>query len=115
MHWLYFDSPTPSTIEKAGWCYDSTVRCNETIGYRAGNAQVFKHPNVDRLLELPLHVMDTALFYPSYVTSPTTRLAPAMLPLIGIVTRFGGVLTVNWHDRSLVPKGYGRTSCNSAP
>jgi hypothetical protein len=27
-----------------------------------------------------------------------------MLPLIENVTRFGGVLTINWHDRSLGPE-----------
>ena len=32
------------TLEKAGFSYDSTVGYNETIGYRAGTAQVFKHP-----------------------------------------------------------------------
>jgi hypothetical protein len=104
MHWLYFDSQAPSTLEKAGFSYDSTVGYNETIGYRAGTAQVFKHPNVDRLLELPLHIMDTALFYPSYMNLSDDEARAAMLPLIENVTRFGGVLTINWHDRSLGPE-----------
>ncbi len=43
MHWLYFDSQAPSTLEKAGFSYDSTVGYNEAIGYRAGTTQVFKH------------------------------------------------------------------------
>jgi hypothetical protein len=104
MHWLYFDSQAPLTLEKAGFSYDSTVGYNETIGYRAGTAQVFKHPNVDRLLELPLHIMDTALFYPSYMNLSDDGARAAMLPLIENVTRFGGVLTINWHDRSLGPE-----------
>jgi hypothetical protein len=104
MHWLYFDSQAPLTLEKAGFSYDSTVGYNETIGYRAGTAQVFKHPNVDRLLELPLHIMDTALFYPSYMNLSDDEARAAMLPLIENVTRFGGVLTINWHDRSLGPE-----------
>ena len=104
MHWLYFDSQAPSTLEKAGFSYDSTVGYNEAIGYRAGTAQVFKHPNVDRLLELPLHIMDTALFYPSYMNLSDDEARAAMLPLIENVTRFGGVLTINWHDRSLGPE-----------
>jgi hypothetical protein len=104
MHWLYFDSQAPLTLEKAGFSYDSTVGYNETIGYRAGTAQVFKHPNVDSLLELPLHIMDTALFYPSYMNLSDDRARDAMLPLIENVTRFGGVLTINWHDRSLGPE-----------
>jgi hypothetical protein len=104
MHWLYFDSQAPPTLEKAGYSYDSTTGYNETIGYRAGTAQVFKHPNVDRLLELPLHIMDTALFYPSYMNLSENEVRAAMLPLIENVTRFGGVLTINWHDRSLGPE-----------
>ena len=104
MHWLYFDSQAPSILEKAGFSYDSTVGYNEAIGYRAGTAQVFKHPNVDRLLELPLHIMDTALFYPSYMNLSDDEARAAMLPLIENVTKFGGVLTINWHDRSLGPE-----------
>jgi hypothetical protein len=104
MHWLYFDSQAPATLEKAGFSYDSTVGYNETIGYRAGTTQVFKHAEVDRLLELPLHIMDTALFYRSYMNLPNDQAGAAMLPLIENVTRFGGVLTINWHDRSLGPE-----------
>ena len=104
MHWLYFDSEAPSTLEKAGFSYDSTVGYNETIGYRAGTTQVFKHAGVDHLLELPLHIMDTALFYRSYMNFSNERARVAMLPLIENVTRFGGVLTINWHDRSLGPE-----------
>ena len=62
MHWLYFDSQAPLALEKAGFSYDSTLGYNETIGYRSGTTQVFKHPNTDHLMELPLHIMDTALF-----------------------------------------------------
>jgi hypothetical protein len=104
MHWLYFDSQAPSTLEKAGFSYDSTVGYNETIGYRAGTTQVFKHPNVDYLLELPLHIMDTALFYPSYMNLSDEKAGAAMLALIENAMRFGGVLTINWHDRSLGPE-----------
>jgi hypothetical protein len=104
MHWLYFDSRAPATLEKAGFSYDSTVGYNETIGYRAGTTQVFKHAEVDHLLELPLHIMDTALFYPSYMNLSEERARDAMLALIGNVKRFGGVLTINWHDRSLGPE-----------
>jgi hypothetical protein len=104
MHWLYFNSQASLMLEKAGFSYDSTAGYNETIGYRAGTAQVFKHPSVDHLLELPLHIMDTALFYPSYMNLSDEQAGAAMLPLIENATRFGGVLTVNWHDRSLGPE-----------
>ena len=103
-------------LEKAGFHYDSTVGYNETIGYRAGTAQVFKHPDVDHLLELPLHIMDTALFYPSYMNLSDEQAGAAMLPLIENAARFGGVLTINWHDRSLGPERlWGDVYVNSAP
>jgi hypothetical protein len=104
MHWLYFDSQAPPTIEKAGFSYDSTVGYNETIGYRAGTTQVFKHFGVNHLLELPLHIMDTALFYPSYMDLSNEEAGAAMLALIENAARFGGVLTINWHNRSLGPE-----------
>ncbi len=104
MHWLYFNSQAPLTLEKAGFSYDSTAGYNETIGYRAGTAQVFKHPDLDHLLELPLHIMDTALFYPSHMNLSDEQAHAAMLPLIENAARLGGVLTINWHDRSLGPE-----------
>ena len=104
IHWLYFDSQAPLTLEKAGFTYDSTLGYNATIGYRSGTTQVFKHPNTDNLMELPLHIMDTALFYPSYMNLSENQAAAAMRPLIENATKFGGVLTINWHDRSLGPE-----------
>jgi len=104
MHWLYFSAQTANLLEKAGFDYDSTIGYNETIGYRAGTSQVFRHPAVDHLLELPLHIMDTALFYPSYMNLSEQQASVATLPLIENAARFGGVLTINWHDRSLGPE-----------
>ncbi len=103
MHWLYFDENAPARLEKAGFSYDSTVGYNETVGYRAGTTQAFRPLNVERLIELPLHVMDTALFYPSYMNLPPKRAKVVLDEMIANVIRFGGVLTINWHDRSLAP------------
>ena len=104
MHWLYFDRQSPSRLEEAGFSYDSTVGYNQTVGYRAGTTQVYRPPGARLLLELPLHVMDTALFYPSYLDLSPRQAKAAVTPLIDDVARFGGVFTVNWHDRSLAPE-----------
>jgi len=48
--------------------------------------------------------MDTALFYPSYMNFSDQQAGAAMLPLIENAARFGGVVTINWHDRSLGPE-----------
>jgi hypothetical protein len=104
MHWLFFDKKAPANLDKAGFAYDSTVGYNETIGYRAGATQVFRPLEVEQMLELPLHVMDTALFYPSYLDLSPKQARAVVKPLIENAARFGGVLTVNWHGRSLAPE-----------
>jgi peptidoglycan/xylan/chitin deacetylase (PgdA/CDA1 family) len=104
MHWLYFDENSPARLEKAGFSYDSTVGYNETVGYRAGTTQAFRPLNADHLLELPMHVMDTALFYPAYMNLSPKEANVVLDQMIANVIRFGGVLTVNWHDRSLAPE-----------
>jgi hypothetical protein len=104
MHWLFFDEQSPAMLEKAGFSYDSTVGYNETIGYRAGTTQAFKPLGVERILELPMHIMDTALFYPAYLNLYPKEARIVVAPLIENAARFGGVLTVNWHDRSIAPE-----------
>ena len=104
MHWLYFDANAPEKLEAAGYVYDSTVGYNHTVGYRAGTSQVFKPLNTEHLLELPMHVMDTALFYPSYLNLSPKQAEGTVFPFIENAVHFGGVLTVNWHDRSLAPE-----------
>jgi len=104
MHWLYFDANAPARLEAAGFSYDSTVGYNHTVGYRAGTSQVFKPLATQNLLELPMHIMDTALFYPSYLNLSPRQADVTVLPLIENSVCFGGVLTVNWHDRSLAPE-----------
>lgn len=103
MHWLYFNEATPVLLEEAGFSYDSTVGYNDTVGYRAGTTQVFRPLDANQLLELPMHVMDTALFYPAHMNL-TPRPAKAILDrMIANVVRLGGALTINWHDRSVAP------------
>jgi peptidoglycan/xylan/chitin deacetylase (PgdA/CDA1 family) len=104
MHWLYFDAHAPEKLEAAGYVYDSTFGYNQTVGYRAGASQVFKPLTAKNLLELPMHVMDTALFYPSYLNLSPSQADEKVSPLIANAVQFGGVFTVNWHDRSLAPE-----------
>ena len=104
MHWLYYDGEAPVTLENAGFVYDSTVGYNETVGYRAGTAQVFKPLSATRLLELPLHIMDTALFYPSHLNLTFEQARHRVSALIKEMLKYGGVLTLNWHDRSIAPE-----------
>jgi hypothetical protein len=104
MHWLYFDNASPAVLEAAGYTYDSTIGYNETVGFRAGTLQGFRPAGAATLLELPLHIMDTALFYPCYLNLDETGARARILKLLDQAARFGGALTINWHDRSIAPE-----------
>ena len=104
MHWLLYDESSPKALDDAGFHYDSTVGYNRTIGYRSGTCQVYKPLGTERLKELPLHVMDTALLFPGYMNCRPEEAKLRIRALIANASRFGGVLTINWHDRSIAPE-----------
>jgi len=104
MHWLYRDARSPEALEDAGFAYDSTVGYNDTVGYRAGTGQVFRPLGASRLLELPMHVMDTALFYPAYLDLSEDDAWRRVTAILDNAGRDGGVVTLNWHDRSIAPE-----------
>ena len=104
MHWLFFDEKSPAVLERAGFSYDSTVGYNETVGYRAGTTQAYKPLAANHLLELPLHIMDTALFFPNYLNLSEEDARGMVWKLIDSAEEFGGALTINWHDRSIAPE-----------
>jgi hypothetical protein len=104
MHWLYSDEHSPAILENAGADYDSTVGYNDAVGYRAGTTQVYKPLEAVRLLELPLHIMDTALFFPARLQLSGSEANGLVDGIIDNAVRLGGVVTVNWHDRSVAPE-----------
>jgi len=104
MHWLFWDERAPEQLEKAGFHYDSTFGYNDTVGFRAGTMQAFKPITAGRLLELPLTVMDTALFYASYLNLTQEAAKQVVHRFVDEAERYGGALTINWHDRSLAPE-----------
>jgi len=104
MHWLYFGDDSYETLEKSGFAYDSTIGYNQTIGFRTGTTQVYKPLQAKRLLEIPLHIMDTALFYPSYMNLTFKDADSKVGHVVDTTARFGGVVTFNWHDRSIAPE-----------
>ena len=106
MHWLYFSGQSPAILEKAGFTYDSTSGYNGVVGYRAGTAQVFRLPGTERMLELPLHVMDTALFLSARMALTQAAAHELVDKMMTDVSTHGGVLTLNWHCRSLGPERF---------
>jgi len=103
MHWLYFSEETPKVLEQAGFIYDSTLGYNDAVGFRGGTAQVFRPLGLEHLLILPLHVQDTALFLPGRMNMTQNEGIGMIEKIIAEIRRIGGVLTVNWHMRSLGP------------
>ncbi len=104
MHWLYFNDQSPQILEDAGFLYDSSIGYNDAVGYRGGTAQVFRPIGLKRLLELPLHIQDTALFFPDRMSLTEEEAWILIYGLLDNTERYGGVLTINWHDRSLAPE-----------
>jgi hypothetical protein len=104
MHWLYFGSESPGVLEEAGFLYDSTWGYNDAVGFRAGTGQVFRPSGARRLLELPLIIQDTALFYKGRMGLDEDKALELCRAVIHKAGRFGGVLVVNWHHRSLAPE-----------
>jgi hypothetical protein len=48
--------------------------------------------------------MDTALFYPSHLGLSQQQANSLVRPMLDNAVRFGGTLTINWHDRSFAPE-----------
>jgi hypothetical protein len=106
MHWLLQDDKSFPVLEAAGYAYDSTAGYNETVGYRCGTTQVFRPLDAQTLLELPLHIQDGALFYPKRMNLTESQAQRTCEGFIERAQRFGGVLTLLWHDRSHGPERF---------
>ncbi len=103
MHWLLLEPDAYARLEDAGFSYDSTLGYNEAAGFRGGTGQVFRPLGARRLLELPMAVMDTALFGDRRMRLDEEAAWGLCMDLMESLTRFGGVFTVNWHQHTLGP------------
>lgn len=104
MHWLYRNGSTFRILDEAGYSYDSSFGYNDAVGFRAGTVQAFKPLDSQRLLELPLNIQDTALFYSDRMNLSEGQAAACCEVLMENSRRYGGALTLLWHDRSLAPE-----------
>jgi hypothetical protein len=104
MHWLYFDQGSFDVLDKAGFSYDSTFGYNGAIGFKAGTAKPFRPTTATTLIELPLIIQDTAMFYPDRMDLTEKTAMDKCRHVLRRLSEYGGVLTVNWHTRSLSPE-----------
>jgi hypothetical protein len=104
MHWLYFNASSFTTLDHAGFVYDASIGYNDAVGFRAGTTQVFRPLLAERLLELPLHIQDTALFFPGRMDCTEQEALDLCKRILDWTQGLGGVSTLSWHERSLVPE-----------
>jgi hypothetical protein len=104
MHWLYFSNESTALLEAAGFDYDSTCGYNDAIGFKAGTSQVFRPLGRSTLMELPLSIMDSAMFYPGRMEMIRKAALQMCRGIVDDARRFGGTVVINWHDRSLAPE-----------
>lgn len=104
MHWLYFSKDSPKRLEAAGFDFDSTCGYNEAVGYRAGTSQAFRPVGCATLMELPMSIMDSALFSSGRMGLSREEASRLCRQIVANARRFGGTLVINWHERSLSPE-----------
>src|SRR4029077_14386808 len=73
-------------------------------GFRAGTTQPFCPLGAECMLELPLNIQDSAMFYSDRMKLSETEALNACRELIHSMSLSGGALIVNWHTRSLSPE-----------
>ncbi|MBJ6109882.1 hypothetical protein JAO73_12740 [Hymenobacter sp. BT523] len=99
---------TPRLVEEAGVDFDSTLGFAEHFGFRHSYCHPF-YPfdfvtgEAHRFLEIPLNVMDATLHHPNYLQLPPEEVVPALRPMLEQVARFGGVVSVLWHNENFDP------------
>lgn len=106
VHWLCFREDTPRKLEKAGFTYDSTFGYNEAIGFRGGTSRPFRPLGSKKILEIPLNIQDNALMRLNGRPVPKEGAIASCRKIFESAEKFGGVVTVLWHLRSLAPERF---------
>lgn len=100
-HYLRFRVPdTWELLAKAGFKYDTTFGYNDMCGFRNGMCHPFNPFNLNSnqtvdILEIPLVIMDSALFS---AVKPPNETWEKTKQLIDTVEKYNGVLTLSWHN-----------------
>jgi peptidoglycan/xylan/chitin deacetylase (PgdA/CDA1 family) len=100
-HYLRFKTPeTWELLADAGFSYDSTFGYSDSVGFRNGMCHPFRPYNLNKnreinILEIPLTVMDVALFKTSRSFEEAWRCTK---DLIDTTARLNGVITLLWHN-----------------
>lgn len=114
-HYLKYDvHRTPSHHALAHLLCDSTHGFNQASGFRAEASFPYwcwdsVSDNAVPVLELPLHVMDSALFNDAGLAYDESTAEAHVLSMLDAVAEVGGCLVVNWHPNYIEVPRYWRT------
>ena len=107
-HFLRWDAGhTPKAQIEAGLKLDSTLGFNRGVGFRNGGCYPYQMPDpvtgeVTSLIQIPLQLMDVALFSEDGLGCRTPDEAIACcMEVMEEVQAVGGVLVLNWHPNSI--------------
>lgn len=114
-HYLRFKVPdTWQFLKDAGFKYDTTLGYWDCAGFRNGMCNPFKPFNLNSnkeidIIELPLNIMDGSIFS-SFINGNPIELGfknawELIKSLIDTVERYRGVITILWHNTSMLGNG----------
>jgi hypothetical protein len=105
-HYLRWENPsTWSNWDRAGLAYDSTLAYADQIGFRAGTCHEYRAFHLLerrplRLRERPFQVMDRTVS--DYMGLAPDAARDAILTLTAECRRYGGTLSLLWHNNALL-------------
>ncbi len=107
-HFLKFEFPTTWEVHnRSNLLYDTTIGFNDMIGFKIGFA--FPYFSIDHelnllpLLELPLIVMDAAIW--TWLKLTEESALDTILEIRNIIRKHNGLLTILWHQCTLKMRG----------
>ena len=107
-HYWRLDWRSPATTFEqqlnAGFAYDASIAWRDRPGFRAGTSLPYFPAAVDgerplRLVEIPTSLMDGHLF--EYLRLDPAMASAAADELRARIARAGGVINIDWHERTL--------------
>ena len=109
-HYLCWEPrQTPAIVDATKlFSYDSTLGFAEHFGFRHSYCHPFYPFNfatggAHNFLEIPLNVMDATLHHPNYLQLQSEEILPALQPMFTEIERFGGIVSVLWHNNHFDP------------
>ena len=105
MHYLNFSKDTWQLLEDAGYLYDTTYGFSRETGYRSGTVMPYYVPvtSDQKIIEIPLHIMDTTLFNVLYMNLNTEMAISITEKTIEQCRKYNGVMSALIHQRSISP------------